>query len=343
MNSLRPLIILRADTDVAKLTAAVNATVSPKAGQGLVLIAAPISGSSWIDGMLNFPDGSDHNLSAACSRSQRLADGLSSFSLWFRVEALRHVDRPAVVKYAAQFQSDLIITDRQQNMDGQLLRYLNDDTSLLTKAKVSVWLCGRASEVDAPIVAASDPDPFNPLAIENNSRVIRTAYALSQKSCPKKKIHFLAIWETPAAQLTAKARQSRDRAMHNLRSEIFRLWCRNSKDTAIDAKGNLLQVSQGVPVHITMHQGAREIAVMTLDELEPCVVVTGKPLRSALRRVFQPGMLSTFVDGPHSILTVTELSLTALTATSLASSATTPAAMSSRFRDGPMTSPASSV
>ena len=145
-------------------------------------------------------------------------------------------------------------------------------------------------------------------AVDSNSRVIRTAYSLAQRFSPRKKIHFLAVAETNSRELPGTDRR-RMQSMNELRSEIFSLWSRNTKSAAINANSSQKSGSAGVPVQISMHFGSTETMATTLDEIGPCVVVTGKPLRSAIQRFFRSGMLSTFVKGNHSVLIVMEQAL----------------------------------
>ena len=306
MNSVRPLIILKTNSDVAKLTAAVRAAVACRSSQGLILIEAPATARSGINRFLDSWNGQDGDAKTIGKRGHHLADELARFGLRFRVEVCRELTPAIIMRHARRFHSDLIITERRQNVAGRFLTYLDEDTGLLAACQIPVWLCGRRTEPDSPIVAAIDPAPKTQAATENNSRVIRTAFALASKCAPKKKIHFLAICEVDSKLISDSAQQTRVRAMNDLRAEIFRDWPKHSQSKTLNGEGHPLATSPCVPVQISMHHGTPEVVSMTLDEIQPAVIVTGKPLRSALSRFMRPGMLSTFSASDHSVLTVTE-------------------------------------
>ena len=310
MNSIRPLILMRADSDVSQLAHAVQAAVSSRTGDGLLLLEIPTANGSRGTSLLDFwryPE-IDNQIDEVCERGQKLTNELAHIGLRFRVELARGLDHATIMKYAARFRSDLIITERQENIAGQFLSYLNDDTNLILSSDIPVWLCGHSASYDSPIVAAIDPSPESQSAVDSNSRVIRTAYSLAQRFSPRKKIHFLAVAETSSRELLVSDRR-RVQSMNELRSEIFNLWSRNTKSAATNASSSVKSGSAGVPVQISMHFGSTETMATTLDEIGPCVVVTGKPLRSAIQRFFRSGMLSTFVKGDHSVLTVMEQAL----------------------------------
>ena len=310
MNSLRPLIILRANSDITSLTAAVRAAVACRVSDGLILVEVPSAGKASINRMLDFWGCSDAGTEAIGKRGHDFAGEIARFGLRFRVEVCRELTPAKIQKYARQLNSDLIITERSSNVSGRFLNYLNDDTGMLIDCRIPVWLCGKASDAEGIIVAAIDPVPETQAGMENNTRVIQTAFALADKYAPKKKIHFMAICEADSALTTSSLKQARTRAMNDLRAEIFRTWANFSQHEAINRKGQPLRTSPCVPVQISMHHSSPELVSMTLDEIRPKVIVTGKPLRSAVSRFFRPGMLSAFSNGPHSILTVTERQLT---------------------------------
>lgn len=308
VNAVRPLIILRSDSDIAKLNTAARAAVACRSADGLIVIDIPSKRSTRLNRILDFRSCPDADAAVLGRRGRDFADDLEQLGMRFRIEVSRDLKQSKILRIARQFHSDLVIVERRPNLSGRFLSFLNENIRMLTDSRIPVWLCGRHVEPDAPIVAAVDPVPETQAGIENNSRVIRTAFALASRYAPKKKIHFMALCDDESGLPTDSSKSRHMRVMNDLRIEIFRTWANYSQRAATNASGEsrLSGISPCVPVHISMHRGSPELAAMTLDEIQPKVIVTGEPLRSAVRRFFQPGMLSIFATGEFSVLSVTE-------------------------------------
>ena len=303
MDSLRPLIVLRAGTNVSDLAAAVRTAACPQTRTGLVLIEAPQVPKTPTSQLCNVLDQlglTDTHIEDVGRQGQRLANELSQIGLRFRVEVARNLTPSAILEHAGTSRADLIITGRTTNIGGRLLRYLREDTQLMTESPISVWLCGARPDDESPVLAAVDPDARTPEEIENNSRVTQLAFALANRTYPMRAIRFMAVCGTQPDLVRPSVRRARAETLDRIQQEVLKSWLRYAGSSVTKLK----RPRTCMPVRMTTEFAPPPLLAMKLNEIHPCVIVTGKPLRSTFSRFLKPGMLSTFVEGRHSVLTV---------------------------------------
>jgi hypothetical protein len=306
MNSMRPLIVVRENSDVARISNAIKIAVSATSTQGLVLIEHPAAPRLGLNRLLNFRGSRGGDADIISQRELSLARDLEHFGLRFRFKVCRKLNRSQLLRHAHRFKSDLIIADRRKNPVGQMLSFVDGDSTLLAESDLPVWVCGRYFEPDGPVVAAVDPSPATQIAGDINRRVIRTAFSLAQKFTPHRRVQFLAICEDSSNLLSPSQPRNRVRAMNDLRAEIHRVRSSLTQWEKLGQKSGSGQASPCFSVRLSIEHGRPQVVSMTLDEMQPAVIVTGKPLRSAVSRFFRRGMLSTIAAGDYSVLTVAE-------------------------------------